>query len=51
MLPGGGAPEMQVSQSLYHWAKTLKGLDQYCTRAFADALEVCRLLCVLCALW
>lgn len=41
LLPGGGAPEIEVSRQLGAWAKTLSnGTDALCARAFADALEV-----------
>jgi hypothetical protein len=39
-LAGGGAPEIEVSRQLGAWAKTLQGMDSFCIRAFADALEV-----------
>lgn len=29
-----------MSQRLYSYAKTLKGMEQYCFQAFAEALEV-----------
>jgi len=40
LLPGGGAPEAQLSVRLADHANTLGGLQSYCVRAFADALEV-----------
>lgn len=40
LIPGGGAPEMEVSFRLSEWANTLPGLDSVCIRAFAEALEV-----------
>jgi len=40
LVPGGAAPEAELSFRLTEWAKTLTGADGYCTRAFADALEV-----------
>jgi len=40
MLPGGGAPEAQLSVRLADYANSLGGLQSYCVRAFADALEV-----------
>jgi T-complex protein 1 subunit delta len=40
ILPGGGAPEIEVSRALGSWAKTLPGTDAIIARAFADALEV-----------
>ena len=40
MIPGGGAPEIEISLKLADWAKTLSGMDSFCIRAFAEALEV-----------
>ncbi|CAG8461383.1 8447_t:CDS:10 [Ambispora leptoticha] len=40
LIAGGGAPEIEVSQRLYDYAKTLKGMEAYCFEAFAEALEV-----------
>jgi len=40
MIPGGSAPEMEVSHRLVEWSKTLSGVQQYCVRAFAEALEI-----------
>lgn len=40
LIAGGGAPEIEVSQQLMEYAKTLKGLESYCFYAFAEALEV-----------
>lgn len=40
LIAGGGAPEMELSLRLMEWAKTLTGMDSYCVRAFAEALEV-----------
>merc|ERR1719424_920767 len=40
LTPGGGAPEMQVSYQLSKWAHSLEGMQQYCVRAFAEAMEV-----------
>jgi T-complex protein 1 subunit delta len=40
MLPGGGAPEMELSVELMKWARSLPGEEAYCVRAFAEALEV-----------
>jgi len=40
LLAGGGAPEIEVSRRLMEHAKTLKGMEQYCYQAFAEALEV-----------
>lgn len=40
LIAGGGAPEIEVSRQLGAWSRTLQGMDSYCVRAFADALEV-----------
>lgn len=40
LIAGGGAPEIEVSQKLMEYAKTLKGMEQYCFQAFAEALEI-----------
>jgi T-complex protein 1 subunit delta len=40
LVPGGGAPEAGLSWRLAGWAKTLGGMEAYCAKAFADALEV-----------
>ncbi|KAH7291545.1 hypothetical protein KP509_29G021200 [Ceratopteris richardii] len=40
LIAGGGAPEVEVSRQLGAWAKTLYGMESYCVKAFAEALEV-----------
>jgi T-complex protein 1 subunit delta len=40
LIAGGGAPEIEVSQRLAKYAKSLKGMEAYCFQAFAEALEV-----------
>uniref|UniRef100_A0AC34R5L4 T-complex protein 1 subunit delta n=1 Tax=Panagrolaimus sp. JU765 TaxID=591449 RepID=A0AC34R5L4_9BILA len=40
LLPGGGAPEMEVAVRLRQLALTKQGAEQYCWKAYADALEV-----------
>lgn len=41
VIAGGGAPETEVALRLKDYALTLsKGMDSYCVKAFADALEV-----------
>uniref|UniRef100_A0A0N4UV29 T-complex protein 1 subunit delta n=1 Tax=Enterobius vermicularis TaxID=51028 RepID=A0A0N4UV29_ENTVE len=40
LLPGGGAPEMEVAVQLRQRAQEKLGAEQYCWKAFADALEV-----------
>jgi len=40
LLPGGAAPETELSLRLEQWSDTLGGIEGYCIRAFARALEV-----------
>ncbi|KAI8469132.1 MAG: chaperonin complex component [Monoraphidium minutum] len=40
LIAGGSAPEVEVTTQLTRWAKTLQGMEAYCVRAFAEALEV-----------
>ncbi|XP_026193483.1 T-complex protein 1 subunit delta [Cyclospora cayetanensis] len=40
LLPGGGAPEAELSLKLHEWARTLPGVSQMCVKRFAEALEV-----------
>ena len=40
MLPGGSAPEVEVSQRLMEYSRTLGGVDEACVAQFAEALEV-----------
>ena len=40
LIAGGGAPEIELSLRLAAYANTLAGMEQYCFRAFAEALEV-----------
>ncbi|RIA91986.1 T-complex protein 1 subunit delta [Glomus cerebriforme] len=40
LIAGGGAPEIEVSQRLSEYAKTLRGMEAHCFEAFANALEV-----------
>lgn len=37
---GGGAPEIEVSRQLGIWSRSLLGMESYCVRSFADAMEV-----------
>ena len=39
MIAGGSAPEVEVTTQLSRWAKTLSGMEAYCVRVFAEALE------------
>jgi T-complex protein 1 subunit delta len=40
MIAGGGAPEIELAVRLAEYAQSLSGVQQYCIRAFAEALEV-----------
>jgi len=40
LIPGGGAPEAELSVKLTNHANSLKGMDAYCFRAFAQSFEV-----------
>ncbi|XP_058790850.1 T-complex protein 1 subunit delta [Phymastichus coffea] len=40
ILAGGGAPEIQISLQLGAYSRALTGVDSYCVRAYANALEV-----------
>jgi T-complex protein 1 subunit delta len=40
LLAGGGAPEIEISLKLTELARLVTGVDAYCYRAFAQALEV-----------
>ncbi|KAI5744455.1 hypothetical protein M8J76_002442 [Diaphorina citri] len=40
LIAGGGAPEIELSLKLTKYADTVSGIDAYCFRAFAQALEV-----------
>jgi len=40
MICGGGVAEAAVSCRLAKWSNSLTGMEAYCVRAFADALEV-----------
>jgi T-complex protein 1 subunit delta len=40
LLPGGGAPEMEVAVKLRQVALTKQGAEQYCWKAYADAMEL-----------
>lgn len=41
LIAGGGAPEIELALKLAAYAQTLGGVDGYCVRAYANALEVC----------
>jgi len=40
LIAGGGAPEIEMSLQLGNYAKTVTGIESYCFRAFAEALEI-----------
>jgi len=40
LIPGGGAPEMEVSQKLAQYARTVGGINAVCIELFAEALEL-----------
>ncbi|KAL0928601.1 hypothetical protein M5K25_000504 [Dendrobium thyrsiflorum] len=40
LIAGGGAPEIDMSWKLGVWAKELKGMESFCVKEFAEALEV-----------
>uniref|UniRef100_A0AAR2LDA8 T-complex protein 1 subunit delta n=2 Tax=Pygocentrus nattereri TaxID=42514 RepID=A0AAR2LDA8_PYGNA len=40
LIAGGGAPEIELALRLAEYARTLGGMEAYCVRAYADALEV-----------
>ncbi|XP_072751489.1 T-complex protein 1 subunit delta [Anoplolepis gracilipes] len=40
LIAGGGAPEIELALKLGEYAVTLGGVDAYCIKAFANALEV-----------
>merc|ERR1712002_900886 len=40
LIAGGGAPEIELALRLSEHSTTLAGMEQYCFRQFAEALEV-----------
>ncbi|XP_035256888.1 T-complex protein 1 subunit delta-like [Anguilla anguilla] len=40
LIAGGGAPEIELAVRLAEYARTLGGVEAYCIRGFADAMEV-----------
>lgn len=40
LIAGGGAPEIELSFQLAEYAQTLTGMEQYCFRAFAEAMDI-----------
>lgn len=40
LIPGGAAPEMEVSQKLATWSRTVGGIEAICIEHYALALEI-----------
>jgi len=40
LIAGGSAPESELTFRLSEWAKTLQGMEAFCVRGFAEALEI-----------
>eukprot|EP00818_Percolomonas_sp_WS_P001197 CAMPEP_0117451116 /NCGR_PEP_ID=MMETSP0759-20121206/8833_1 /TAXON_ID=63605 /ORGANISM="Percolomonas cosmopolitus, Strain WS" /LENGTH=536 /DNA_ID=CAMNT_0005243689 /DNA_START=61 /DNA_END=1671 /DNA_ORIENTATION=- len=40
IIAGGGAPEIELALKLAEYAKTLKGVDQYVAKEYAQAFEI-----------
>lgn len=40
ILPGGGAPEIEIAVKLTELSNSTQGLNSYCLKAYAEALEV-----------
>ncbi len=40
LIPGGGAPEIEIAQKLAEYSKSVAGSAGYCVRGFAEAFEV-----------
>jgi len=40
LISGGSSAETEVSLRLTEWSKTLTGMASYCTKAYAEALEI-----------
>merc|ERR1711904_113814 len=40
LIPGAGAPEMELSQKLAQWARTVGGINATCIEHFAESLEI-----------
>jgi len=40
LVPGGGAPEIELSLRISELSRSMTGLDALCYRAFAEALEI-----------
>src|SRR3569833_163844 len=40
LVPGGAAVEMEVAQKLQVYSREIFGIDSYCVRSYAAALEI-----------
>ena len=40
LIAGGGAPEIEVAVRLMEYSQSLSGMEAYCVRAYAEAMEV-----------
>merc|ERR1712146_566560 len=40
LIPGGAAPEMEVSQKLLAWSRSVGGINAVCIQEYAEALEL-----------
>lgn len=40
LIPGGGAPEVEISQKVMEYSRKMQGQKQMIVRAFAEALEI-----------
>ena len=40
LIAGGGAPEIEVAVGLMEYAQSLSGMESYCIRGYAEAMEV-----------
>lgn len=40
LIAGGGSPEIELALRLAEYARSLGGMEAYCVRAYADALEI-----------
>jgi len=40
LIPGGGAPEMEVAQKLLIWSRSIGGITAVCIEHYAEALEL-----------
>ena len=40
LIAGGGAPEIELSLRMMEYSDSLAGMEQYCFRSFAEAMEI-----------